>query len=297
MIERLEYLPAGLDIRAFPVDSSLAAQLFAELKQHFKYVVIEAGVAADSLAAGWLDRATKSTWPSNSDGPLRAGRDDVARRIVSAGGKMPPSCSKLPDGNCSGNPARTVWACKLAGQPVRSSGEHRPSLPLPTLAPAIVAASPKIVLVHDWLTGMRGGEKCLEVLCRQFPDAPLFTLLHRRGSTSPAIERMRIQTSFLQHFPGDYRYLLPLMPWAIESLQIPGDAQLVISFSHAVAKGIRVPPGVPHICFCFTPMRYAWHPRPGVFRFGSRPRMDKEFGFLGAGIRARSAPAMGSAEQ
>ena len=125
---------------------------------------------------------------------------------------------------------------------------------------------PKIVLVHDWLTGMRGGEKCLEVLCRRFPDAPLLTLLHRRGSTSPTIERMRIQTSFLQNIPGDYRYLLPLMPRAIESLQVPDDTDLVISFSHAVAKGICVPAKVPHICFCFTPMRVCVASAAGVFR-------------------------------
>jgi glycosyltransferase involved in cell wall biosynthesis len=112
---------------------------------------------------------------------------------------------------------------------------------------------------------MRGGEKCLEVLCRHFPDAPLFTLLHHRGSTSSTIERMQIQTSFLQHIPGEYRYLLPLMPRAIESLRIPSDTDLVISFSHAVAKGVRVPPGVPHICYCFTPMRYAWQLRQEYF--------------------------------
>ena len=78
----------------------------------------------------------------------------------------------------------------------------------------------KIALVHDWLTGMRGGEKCLEVLCRRFPEARLFTLVHAAGSTSPAIERMRITTSFLQGVPGaarHYRHLLPLMPTAATS--------------------------------------------------------------------------------
>lgn len=123
----------------------------------------------------------------------------------------------------------------------------------------------KVVLVHDWLTGMRGGEKCLEVACRLFPDARLFTLLHRRGSTSPAIERMAITTSFLQHLPGNYRYYLPLMPRAIESSEIPAGTDLVLSFSHAVAKGVRVPAGVPHVCYCFTPMRYAWHLRDEYF--------------------------------
>ena len=122
----------------------------------------------------------------------------------------------------------------------------------------------KIAFVHDWLTGMRGGEKCLDVLCQHFPDAQIYTLLHRVGSTSPSIERMSIQTSYLQRIPGarrHYRYLLPLMPSAIERLAIPADIDLVVSFSHAVAKSIRVPPGVPHICYCFTPMRYAWHRR------------------------------------
>lgn len=122
----------------------------------------------------------------------------------------------------------------------------------------------KIALVHDWLTGMRGGEKCLEVLCRRFPQAELFTLLRSPGATSPAIERMQIRTSFLQRVPGvaeRYRYLLPLMPTAIEHLKLPHDLDLVVSFSHAVAKSIPIPPGVPHVCYCFTPMRYAWHLR------------------------------------
>ena len=60
----------------------------------------------------------------------------------------------------------------------------------------------RVVLVHDWLTGMRGGEKCLEALCRRFPDARLFNVLHRRGSVSPSIERLKPQSSFLRFLPG-----------------------------------------------------------------------------------------------
>ncbi len=126
----------------------------------------------------------------------------------------------------------------------------------------------RIALVHDWLTGMRGGEKCLEVLCRRFPDARLFCLLRVPGATSPSIERMAITTSFLQRFPGvgrHYRYLLPLMPSAIERLRLPDDVDLVVSFSHAVAKSVKPPPGVPHVCYCFTPMRYAWSGRADYF--------------------------------
>src|SRR5260370_39922265 len=119
------------------------------------------------------------------------------------------------------------------------------------------SGGPRVVLVHDWLTGMRGGEKCLEVLCRHWPHARLLTLLHRRGSVSPAIEGRDVRTSFLQYLPQVqryYRYLLPLMPlaarWRLR------DSDLVVSFSHCVPKAAQPPPGVPHVCYCFTPIRY-----------------------------------------
>jgi glycosyltransferase involved in cell wall biosynthesis len=126
---------------------------------------------------------------------------------------------------------------------------------------------PRVVLVHDWLTGMRGGEKCLEVLCRRWPDSHLYTLLHRSGSVAPAIERLRRHTSPLNWLPGVhkyYRYLLPLMPAAVRCWRLP-PCELVVSFSHCVAKGVRPPQGVPHVCYCFTPMRYAWHMREAYF--------------------------------
>lgn len=118
----------------------------------------------------------------------------------------------------------------------------------------------KVALVHDWLTGMRGGERCLEAFCELYPDADLFTLFHIPGSVSPRIESMRIHTSFLQSFPGikkNYRYYLPLMPWAIRSFHLTG-YDLVLSSSHCVAKGVRVTGGGRHLCYCFTPMRYLW---------------------------------------
>jgi len=118
----------------------------------------------------------------------------------------------------------------------------------------------KVALVHDWLTGMRGGERCLEVFCEIFPDADLFTLLHIPGNVSPRIESMRIHTSFLQNLPGIekyYRYYLPLMPWAIGTFKLSG-YDLILSSSHCVAKGVRITGGGTHICYCFTPMRYIW---------------------------------------
>jgi glycosyltransferase involved in cell wall biosynthesis len=118
----------------------------------------------------------------------------------------------------------------------------------------------KIAIIHDWLTGMRGGEKCLEVFCELFPDATIFTLLHDKGSVSPIIEDMDIRTSFLQKIPGierSYRSFLPFFPKAIESFDLSG-YDLILSSSHCVAKGAKIPPGALHICYCYTPMRYAW---------------------------------------
>ena len=130
--------------------------------------------------------------------------------------------------------------------------------------------APRLALVHDWLTGTRGGEKCLEPLCLHSPDARLYTLIHASGKVSPAIEALRPRTSFLQFLPHVeryYRYLLPLMPAAVESLRLhPCD--LVVSLSHCVAKSARPPRGVPHVCYCFTPMRYAWHMRESYFGGG-----------------------------
>ena len=130
----------------------------------------------------------------------------------------------------------------------------------------MAASGPRVALVHDWLTGMRGGEKCLDVLCRRWPDAPLYTLLYARGRVSAAVEARPIRTSFLQRLPGAaryYRYLLPLMPLAARWRIAPCD--LVLSLSHCVAKAAVPPAGVPHVCYCFTPMRYAWHLRESYF--------------------------------
>lgn len=118
----------------------------------------------------------------------------------------------------------------------------------------------RVAIVHDWLTGMRGGEKVLEVLCELFPDADLYTLIHLKGSVSKTIEKMKIKTSFLQWLPfieRRYRYYLPLFPFAIEQFNLDG-YDLVLSSSHCVAKGVKKKPDTLHICYCYTPMRYVW---------------------------------------
>jgi glycosyltransferase involved in cell wall biosynthesis len=125
----------------------------------------------------------------------------------------------------------------------------------------------RVVLVHDWLTGMRGGEKCLEPLARRWPGARLLTLIHKPGRVSPPIEQLTIRPGVLNRLPRVdryYRYLLPLMPFAA-GWKVT-DADLVVSLSHCVAKSARPPAGVPHVCYCFTPMRYAWHMKDAYFR-------------------------------
>jgi glycosyltransferase involved in cell wall biosynthesis len=131
----------------------------------------------------------------------------------------------------------------------------------------------KVALVHDWLTGMRGGEKVLERLCAIFPGAPIYTLVWKRGSVSAAIEAHPIRTSFLQLLPGverRYRWLLPWFPAAIESFDLSG-FDVVVSSSHAVAKGVRTGPATFHLSYVHTPMRYVWDLEPEYFPPGRFP--------------------------
>ncbi|HBS06656.1 MAG TPA: glycosyltransferase family 4 protein [Leptospiraceae bacterium] len=118
----------------------------------------------------------------------------------------------------------------------------------------------RVAVIHDWLTGMRGGEVVLEAILELFPGAELFTLLHMPGSCSDFIENRPIHTSFIQRFPWKgklYRHYLPLFPTAIEEFDFHG-FDLVISSSHCVAKSVIVPPDVPHVSFVHSPMRYVW---------------------------------------
>lgn len=118
----------------------------------------------------------------------------------------------------------------------------------------------RVALVHDWLTGMRGGERVLAAFSSYFPHAEIFTLLHNRGSVSPELEAHPIHTSFVQGLPASstaYRWYLPFFPWAIEQFDLAG-FDLVISSSHCAAKSVITLPESLHVCYCHTPMRYAW---------------------------------------
>jgi glycosyltransferase involved in cell wall biosynthesis len=132
----------------------------------------------------------------------------------------------------------------------------------------------KVVILHDWLTGFRGGERVLEAICELFPDAPIYTLIHDKGSTSPTIESREIHTSFLDKIPGiylHYRKFLPFMPLAASMLKIKGDYDLVISSSHCVIKGVKKPKGSRHVCYIHSPMRYIYDQFENYFGHASLP--------------------------
>ncbi len=130
----------------------------------------------------------------------------------------------------------------------------------------------RVALVHDWLTGMRGGERVLEVMLDLWPRAEIFTLIHVPGSVSPKISERPLHTSFVDRLPFAHRgkpVWLPLYPMAIEGFDLTG-FDLVVSTSHCVAKSVLAAPDAVHVCYCFSPMRYAYDQGP-VYRAAVRP--------------------------
>ena len=118
----------------------------------------------------------------------------------------------------------------------------------------------RVALIHYWLTFHRGGEKVLEALCNLFPQAVVFTHVCDRAQLSPLLARHEIRQSFIHRLPFAkrfYRHYLPLMPLALEELDMRG-FDLVISSESGPAKGIITPTRTPHLCYCHSPMRYLW---------------------------------------
>ena len=121
----------------------------------------------------------------------------------------------------------------------------------------------KIAFVCDWLTGMRGGERCLEAMCEVFSQADIYTLVYYPENFNGEFDSHKVSTSFIQKLPGNdknFRRYLPLFPKAIERFDFSG-YDFVLSFSHCVAKSIIVPKEIPHVCYCHSPVRYAWDMR------------------------------------
>lgn len=119
----------------------------------------------------------------------------------------------------------------------------------------------RVAIVHFWLTGMRGGEKVIEALCRLYPEAVIFTHVYRPDQISARIRQHEVRTSFINALPRPerfYKAYLPLMPLALEQLDLR-EFDLVISSESGPAKGVIVAPHALHVCYCHSPMRYIWN--------------------------------------
>jgi glycosyltransferase involved in cell wall biosynthesis len=118
----------------------------------------------------------------------------------------------------------------------------------------------RIAIIHYWLVAMRGGERVLERVLHQFPEADLFTHVYDPDAVSNVIRDRSVQTTFINDLPFArrfYKHYLPLMPMALESLDLSG-YDLVLSFEAGPAKGVLAPPTALHVCYCHSPMRYLW---------------------------------------
>jgi glycosyltransferase involved in cell wall biosynthesis len=119
----------------------------------------------------------------------------------------------------------------------------------------------KVAIIHYWLVGMRGGEKVIEALCEMYPQADIYTHVYVPEMVSERIRRHRIIPTFINALPraaSMYKTYLPLMPMALEQLDLRG-YDLIISSESGPAKGIIAPSEALHVCYCHTPMRYVWN--------------------------------------
>ena len=119
----------------------------------------------------------------------------------------------------------------------------------------------RVTLVHDYLLVMRGAERTFAAIAELYRDAPIFTLLYDELGTDGRFDGRSITASGLQRLgarQSSFRRLLPLYPWAIARLALP-PSDVVLTSSSAFAHGVRIPDGALHICYCYTPFRYAWY--------------------------------------
>ena len=119
----------------------------------------------------------------------------------------------------------------------------------------------KVAFVHYWFVGMRGGEKVIETLCEMYPEADIFTHVYVPEMVSERIRRHKVIPTFINSLPRAsrmYKTYLPLMPLALEQLDLRG-YDLIISSESGPSKGIIAPPEALHVCYCHTPMRYIWN--------------------------------------
>ena len=132
-------------------------------------------------------------------------------------------------------------------------------------APQYIAAphrfsEPRVAIVHYWFVAMRGGERVVERLLRLYPEAELFTHVRDPACLSSTLAKAKMTTSFIDRLPFSrrfYQYYLPLMPMALEGLDL-SEYDLVISSESGPAKGVITRPDALHVCYCHSPMRYLW---------------------------------------
>ncbi len=120
---------------------------------------------------------------------------------------------------------------------------------------------PPVALAHDYLNQNGGAERVVEQLHVLFPDAPVYASIYDRERMPAAYREWEIHPSFMQHLPGVMRHhqpYLPLYPLAMASFNLSA-YPLIVSSSSAFGKGVRVPPGALHVCYCHAPMRFAWN--------------------------------------
>jgi glycosyltransferase involved in cell wall biosynthesis len=130
-----------------------------------------------------------------------------------------------------------------------------------------------VALVHDYLLVLRGAERTFAAMTEIWPDAPILTLLYDERGTEGRFLGRAVTTSPLQHVGArqcTFRRFLPLFPTAIRSLSLDG-FDCIVSSSSAFAHGARKPPGAKHVCYCYTPFRYAWHERRRALAEVPRP--------------------------
>lgn len=136
----------------------------------------------------------------------------------------------------------------------------------PAAPPRTVPTSPlppnaRVSLAHDYLLVMRGAERTFAAIAELFSEAPIFTLLYDEQGTNRRFAERSVTTSALQRLgvgQGQFRRLLPLYPFAVQRLRPPA-CDVLLSSSSAFAHGLPAPPDAVHICYCYTPFRYAWY--------------------------------------
>ncbi len=167
---------------------------------------------------------------------------------------------RLPTLQSPALPTSTSFIAGASAPPATSSSLAAHAGPASADRPAVSPLAGRISLVHDYLLVMRGAERTFAAIADLYADAPIFTLLHDERGTGGRFGRRSVTTSPVQRLGLDqssFRRLLALYPLAVGRLKLP-QCDVVLSSSSAFAHGVRIPEGAVHVCYCYTPFRYAW---------------------------------------